>query len=353
MKLIKKQISGITYFYIDNLSIALYTSKRYSINLWSEGTQKQGAFAKTLYFDDTLEEWRMRDCECSNKNKSLDFSVVIEENTLKSLETLKAYGVDNGGIAIFNEVYFELHEIGGGGGGGEAPIQAITDYDGNELVPDQSKVVKLPDYALRSDLATVATSGSYNDLHDKPTIPQTLKIINGTYDENEISESYLTYFTQGLNNGPFFKVGIEIKQLIKSGDHYDGEITEVAKINNSLVFTRYNQPDLTYQPTIPDNIIAVDITPETLLNETIPSGWYRWGFDVKLPVNYDFEILGVVSADAFIGGRQTPPIVYQIEKNASPVDGYNVYVGVLFFNSTSGALTGDLTFEAKLLIKKV
>ena len=111
MKLIKKQISGITNFYINNLSISLDVSKRYNINLWSEGTQKQGAFSKTLYFDDTLEEWRMRDHNCENKNKSLDFSAVIEENTLKSLETLKAYGVDNGGIAIFNEVYFEIYEI--------------------------------------------------------------------------------------------------------------------------------------------------------------------------------------------------------------------------------------------------
>lgn len=140
------------------------------------------------------------------------------------------------------------------GGGGEAPIQAITDYDGNQLIPDQNKVVKLPNFVLPSELAAVATSGSYNDLHDKPTIPQTLKIVVGTYDENEISESYLTYFTQGLNNGPFFKVGIEIKQLIKSGDHYDGEITDVTVVNDSLTFTRYNQADLTYKPNIIDPI---------------------------------------------------------------------------------------------------
>ena len=195
MKLIKKQISGITNFYIDNLSIALDTAKRYSINLWSEGTQKQGALSKTLYFDDTLEEWRMRDHNCENKNKSLDFSVVIEENTLKSLETLKAYGVDNGGIAIFNEVYFELNEIGSGG--------------------EQAKAIE---------------------------------IVESDYDPTKISENYLTYFTQGINNGPFFKVGQVAIQMLKSGDHYDGEITSVSESNGTLVFKRHNQPDLIYNP---------------------------------------------------------------------------------------------------------
>lgn len=136
MKLIKKQISGITYFSIDNLSISLDTSKRYNLNLWSEGTQKQGNYAKTLYFDDTLEEWRTRDCECSNKDKSLDFLIVIEENVLKSLETLKIYGIDNGGVHIFNEVYFELHEIGGG--------SDITDYT-ESVIAERNNVGVLGD----------------------------------------------------------------------------------------------------------------------------------------------------------------------------------------------------------------
>ena len=136
MKLIKKQISGITYFSIDNLSISLDVSKRYSLNLWSEGTQKQGNYAKTLYFDDTLEEWRTRDCECSNKDKSLDFSIIIKDNVLKSLETLKIYGIDNGGVHIFNEVYFELHEIGGG--------SDITDYT-ESVIAERNNVGVLGD----------------------------------------------------------------------------------------------------------------------------------------------------------------------------------------------------------------
>ena len=74
---------------------------------------------------------------------------------------------------------FGIDDSGGGGGG------SVTVYDGLDstnpniaLSANQGRVLKglidnmdLSAYALKSELATVATSGSYNDLTNKPTIP--------------------------------------------------------------------------------------------------------------------------------------------------------------------------------------
>ena len=197
MKLIKKQISGITYFSIDNLSILLDVSKRYNINLWSEGTQKQGNYAKTLYFDDTLEEWRTRDCECSNKDKSLDFSIVIENNTLKSLETLKIYGIDNGGVHIFNEVYCELNEIGGSGG---------------------TPITELPI--------------KYEE----------------TYDPSKVVSGYLTSFSE-IYNVLYYKLANgNVVFLPTSTYRWEGEILGVTQNGNNLVIRRQGIGNFTYSP---------------------------------------------------------------------------------------------------------
>ena len=77
----------------------------------------------------------------------------------------------------------------GGTGGGEANIIDSISVNGVNVAPDENKNVdieipsieglatetyvdnKIADYAKTADLADVATSGSYNDLDDKPTIP--------------------------------------------------------------------------------------------------------------------------------------------------------------------------------------
>lgn len=95
------------------------------------------------------------------------------------------------------ETYLKAIAEGGGGGGGGVPIKsvgeglaydtetgelsatgmsvAIDDHiDSSSVHPVQNKVIAeaLDDKADSSDLATVATSGSYNDLTNKPTIPE-------------------------------------------------------------------------------------------------------------------------------------------------------------------------------------
>lgn len=63
----------------------------------------------------------------------------------------------------------EARQSGGGGGS----VTVDSEMSSTSTNPVQNKVIKgaLDAKANSADLATVATSGSYNDLSDKPTIP--------------------------------------------------------------------------------------------------------------------------------------------------------------------------------------
>ena len=88
---------------------------------------------------------------------------------------------------------FGIDPSGGGGGGGGS----VTVYDGLDstnpniaLSANQGRILKglidnkdLSAYALKSELATVATSGSYNDLTNKPTLNY-LPLTGGTLSGN-------------------------------------------------------------------------------------------------------------------------------------------------------------------------
>lgn len=63
----------------------------------------------------------------------------------------------------------ELLNQGGGGGGGlvdDVKVNGTSVVDANKVAQ-----IDLTPYAESADLATVATTGSYDDLTDKPTIP--------------------------------------------------------------------------------------------------------------------------------------------------------------------------------------
>lgn len=116
----------------------------------------------------------------------------------------------------YYEYFPEEQPGGGGGGGGVTPQQveamiansidaAVSESSTNSI---QNKVIKqyvdagLEGKASTSSLSTVATSGSYNDLDDKPTIDSELsasstnavqnKVITGTIgDINTVLEEVL------------------------------------------------------------------------------------------------------------------------------------------------------------------
>ena len=57
------------------------------------------------------------------------------------------------------------------GGGGGGTVDAYTKAETDALLATKANESELSDYATVESLATVATSGSYNDLSNKPTIP--------------------------------------------------------------------------------------------------------------------------------------------------------------------------------------
>ena len=69
---------------------------------------------------------------------------------------------------------FGIDSSGGGGGGGLSPEgmwSLLGNNDSSKQINISHLTSALANYALSSSLATVATSGSYNDLSNKPTIP--------------------------------------------------------------------------------------------------------------------------------------------------------------------------------------
>lgn len=105
---------------------------------------------------------------------------------------------------------------------------------------------------------------------------------------------------------------------------------------------------------IKESVITADITPRVFENITMSSGWVDMNFNVELPVDYDFEILGIVNSKAYFldeNGRKFPTNVYGVKKINT--NDYNVNVNVMFYSPASESVIGNLKFELKLLIRKV
>lgn len=80
---------------------------------------------------------------------------------------------------------------GTNGKDGKTPVKGVdyfTTAEINEIEEGAAAKVDLSNYAKTADLSTVATSGSYNDLIDKPTIPSTTGLATETYVDDKIAE---------------------------------------------------------------------------------------------------------------------------------------------------------------------
>ena len=77
--------------------------------------------------------------------------------------------IDYGGNDEWKKKATELLNQGGGGGGGlvdDVKVNGVSVVDSDKVAQ-----IDLTPYAKSADLATVATSGDYDDLQNKPTIP--------------------------------------------------------------------------------------------------------------------------------------------------------------------------------------
>lgn len=74
---------------------------------------------------------------------------------------------------------------------GKTPVKGVDYFTQEEIQQIENNAaakVDLSDYAKTADLSTVATSGSYNDLSDKPSIPSTTGLATETYVDDKIAE---------------------------------------------------------------------------------------------------------------------------------------------------------------------
>lgn len=139
------------------------------------------------------------------------------EDQIRQLMSIPNYEIRDAATGvIINGHNLQEYFPGGGGGGGVTPQQveamiansidaAVSETSTNSI---QNKAIKqyvdtgLAGKASTSSLSTVATSGSYNDLNDKPTIDSELsdsstnavqnKVITGTIgDINTVLEEVL------------------------------------------------------------------------------------------------------------------------------------------------------------------
>ena len=120
-----------------------------------------------------------------------------------------------------------------------------------------SPSVDLSDYPKRTELSTVATSGSYNDLNNKPTIPS----ISGLASED--------FVTTKINEAKLNGVDIDLTPYAKTVD-----LSNVAKSGN------YN--DLNNKPTIPSiSGLASEAFVKNAINEAKLNGS---GSDIDLSI---------------------------------------------------------------------
>lgn len=114
----------------------------------------------------------------------------------------------NGSDKVIKRIVELLNQGGGGGGGNvdDVKVNGTSVVDANKVAQ-----IDLTPYAESADLATVATSGSYTDLSNKPTIPAA----QVQSDWNEADSSAVDY----IKNKPTINDGT---LTLKNGDQTKG-----------------------------------------------------------------------------------------------------------------------------------
>ena len=134
-----------------------------------------------------------------------------------------------------------------------------------------SPSVDLSDYPKKTDLAKVATTGSYNDLSNKPTIPSISGLASETFVTNKINEAKLS--GTGVDLTPYAKTA-DLSTVAKTGSYND--LTNKPTIPSipalSTVATSGSYNDLKDKPTIltEDQIISlINSQVSTTINDAI------------------------------------------------------------------------------------
>ena len=160
----------------------------------------------------------------------------IAVNYLKGHETLSIKNTENEIVGFVNEnEFFQAQEI----------ISSALGQEKNDRIESITKIEEKLDLKANSaDLATVATSGSYNDLNDKPVIP-----------EGAVVDKALSDTSENPVQNKVVKAAIDAKQ---------DTISDLATIRNgaALGATAYQKPN----DGIPASDIAKGVIPTVPTN---------------------------------------------------------------------------------------
>ena len=116
-----------------------------------------------------------------------------------------------------------------------ADVYTKDEADAKFLTEHQS----LEDYAKKEDLATVATTGSYNDLEDKPEIPEVPENVSaftndaGYLTEHQSLEGYAT--ETWVNEQGFLKDHQDLSAYVTGGDYNSQDKTIELKNGNTVL----------------------------------------------------------------------------------------------------------------------
>lgn len=127
----------------------------------------------------------------------------------------------------------------------------------------------ISEFITVEDLAKVATSGSYNDLHDKPTIPSAINIAGTNYapsDSGIIDLNPASLYRKPSGGIPQSDLAEEVRASLRNAEAYKGTVTQV-RMNGSSFSPIDGEIDLGNIPTsIPTEVYIADFTMESLKN---------------------------------------------------------------------------------------
>jgi hypothetical protein len=125
----------------------------------------------------------------------------------------------------------------------------------------------ISEFITVDDVAKVATSGSYNDLVDKPTIPSAINIAGTNYtpsDTGIIDLNPASLYRKPSGGIPKTDLSSEVQTALTNADTYKGTVTGV-KINGTTKSPSNGIVDLGNIPaSIPTEVYVADFTMESL-----------------------------------------------------------------------------------------